>query len=84
MSAELRHDQECDESGCGRPARFGSLCARCFYAATPARRAVELALESSARHAALMAKSEAALEVKWLHSMFALPAFTAATSRPPP
>jgi hypothetical protein len=38
----VRREQACDEDGCQRPARYGWLCAACFMAATPARRAVEL------------------------------------------
>lgn len=42
MSVELRWDQCCESAGCTKPALHGVLCAACFYAATPARRAVEL------------------------------------------
>jgi hypothetical protein len=42
MSVELRWEQCCDTPGCKKPARHGALCVACFYAATPARRAVEL------------------------------------------
>jgi hypothetical protein len=42
MSVELRWDQCCETAGCTKPALHGDLCAACFYAATPARRAVEL------------------------------------------
>ena len=42
MSFELRWEQCCGSEGCGRPAHYGVLCAPCFFAATPARRAVEL------------------------------------------
>jgi hypothetical protein len=42
MSVELRWDQCCESVGCTKPALHGVLCAACFYAASPARRAVEL------------------------------------------
>ena len=42
MSVELRWEQCCESRGCTKPARHGVLCAACFRAATPARRAVEL------------------------------------------
>lgn len=42
MSVRLRREQECESEGCGKPAHLGGLCAPCFYAASPARRAVEL------------------------------------------
>ena len=42
MSVELRWEQCCESHGCTRPAHHGALCAACFRAATPARRAVEL------------------------------------------
>jgi hypothetical protein len=42
MSVELRWEQCCESPGCTKPAHHGALCAACFYAATPARRAVEL------------------------------------------
>jgi hypothetical protein len=42
MSVELRWDQCCESEDCTKPAHYGSLCAACFFAATPARRAVEL------------------------------------------
>lgn len=42
MSVHVRYEQCCETGGCTKPARFGSLCAACFMAASPARRAVEL------------------------------------------
>ena len=42
MSVELRWEQCCESRGCTKPAQHGALCAACFRAATPARRAVEL------------------------------------------
>ncbi len=42
MTVRLRREQCCDEPNCIRPARYGTLCARCFMAASPARRSVEL------------------------------------------
>jgi hypothetical protein len=42
MSVSMRWQQCCESEGCKRPAHFGVLCAVCFMAATPARRAVEL------------------------------------------
>lgn len=42
MSVELRWEQCCETAGCTKPALHGVLCAPCFYAAGPARRAVEL------------------------------------------
>jgi hypothetical protein len=42
MSVSIRWEQCCESEGCKRPAHQGVLCAACFMAATPARRAVEL------------------------------------------
>jgi hypothetical protein len=42
MSVSVRWEQCCDSEDCKRPAHYGLLCAVCFMAATPARRAVEL------------------------------------------
>lgn len=42
MSVSLRWEQCCDSDGCTKPAHHGTLCAVCFLAATPARRATEL------------------------------------------
>jgi hypothetical protein len=42
MSVSMRWEQCCASEGCTRPARHGALCAACFLAAAPARRAVEL------------------------------------------
>jgi hypothetical protein len=42
MSVELRWEQCCESQGCNKPAHHGALCAACFLAATPARRAAEL------------------------------------------
>ena len=53
MSADLRWDQCCESAGCKKPAHHGALCASCFYAATPARRAVELLASAPAPDAAL-------------------------------
>lgn len=38
----MRWEQCCESQGCMRPSHFGTLCAACFLAAAPARRAVEL------------------------------------------
>jgi hypothetical protein len=51
MSADLRWDQCCETPGCKKPAHHGVLCASCFYAATPARRAVELLASAPAADA---------------------------------
>lgn len=42
MSVNLRWEQCCESTGCTKPAHNGALCAACFLAATPARRATEL------------------------------------------
>lgn len=53
MSVNVRWDQSCESDGCKKPALHGALCAACFRAASPARRAVELLAGSPAeRHAA--------------------------------
>jgi hypothetical protein len=41
MSVEMRWEQCCESQDCTKPAHHGVLCAACFLAATPARRAVE-------------------------------------------
>jgi hypothetical protein len=38
----MRWEQCCETDGCTKPAHHGALCAACFRAATPARRATEL------------------------------------------
>jgi len=42
MTVHLRWEQCCESDGCTKPAYHGTLCAACFLAATPARRATEL------------------------------------------
>jgi len=42
MSVAMRWGQCCESADCKRPAHYGLLCAACFMATTPARRAVEL------------------------------------------
>jgi hypothetical protein len=42
MSVNMRWEQCCESQGCTKPAHHGALCAACFLAATPARRATEL------------------------------------------
>ncbi|MDX6564168.1 MAG: hypothetical protein QOD65_3982 [Gaiellales bacterium] len=42
MSVEMRWEQCCETRGCTKPAHHGGLCAACFLAASPARRAVAL------------------------------------------
>ena len=42
MSVKLRWEQCCESANCTKPACHGVLCAACFRAANPARRAVEL------------------------------------------
>ena len=44
----LRYEQSCETDGCVKPAHIGGLCSACFFAATPARRAVELGAEDNA------------------------------------
>jgi hypothetical protein len=48
MSVNMRWEQCCESENCTRPAHYGLLCAACFLAATPARRAVELLAEEPA------------------------------------
>lgn len=43
----MRWEQCCGEPGCTSPARYGPLCTVHFFAATPARRAVELGAHPS-------------------------------------
>lgn len=71
MSARLRWEQCCDSDGCIKPAHIGSLCGSCFYAATPARRQVELDCQDVRDGAAEWA---AARERRELEATFALPA----------
>ena len=42
MTFSMRWEQCCASEGCTKPAHHGDLCAHCFRAATPARRAAEL------------------------------------------
>ncbi len=42
----MRWEQCCESDGCTKPAHHGALCAACFLAATPARRAAELLVAS--------------------------------------
>jgi hypothetical protein len=61
MSCHLRHDQECETAGCGRPSRYGALCSPCFMAATPARRSVEICLPEDLSDWDIVAAAEACL-----------------------
>jgi hypothetical protein len=51
MSVELRWEQCCESQDCKKPAHYGALCAACFFAATPARRAAELLASEPAKDA---------------------------------
>ena len=42
MTVRLRWEQCCTTPGCKKPAHYGELCAACFFASSPARRAAEL------------------------------------------
>jgi hypothetical protein len=48
MSVSLRWEQCCETHGCKKPAHHGALCAACFLAASPARRAVALLADEPA------------------------------------
>jgi hypothetical protein len=52
MSVNMRWEQCCESQGCTKPAHYGALCAACFRAATPARRATELLSAQPAADAA--------------------------------
>lgn len=62
MSAELRHEQECSQPGCPRPAHIGDLCGPCFYASSPARRQVELDCDVAGAAVAAAARERRELE----------------------
>jgi hypothetical protein len=47
MPANLRSGQCCETPGCKKPRHIGSLCAACFFTATPARRATELLTDAA-------------------------------------
>lgn len=68
MSAELRHEQECSQPGCRRPAHIGELCGPCFYSSSPARRQVELDCMDVKRGAGVAAAARECreLEALWL------------------
>jgi hypothetical protein len=69
MSVELRWHQCCESQDCTKPAHYGSLCAACFFAATPARRAAELL---AARPAAEATDGYVTREgVAWLQELWA-------------
>jgi hypothetical protein len=58
MSSQMRWEQCCTSRDCTKPAHIGELCAPCFMAATPARRATELLAQPT--------ESIDTLEVTWL------------------
>jgi hypothetical protein len=73
MSVELRWEQCCETPGCTKPAHHGVLCAVCFYAASPARRAVEL-LGAAPDAAAVFARDEEYVSERgaaWLAQLWA-------------
>jgi hypothetical protein len=82
MSSRLRRDQECTVDGCGRPAHIGELCAWCWMAASPARRAVELACGDVKASVDLVAEVTAARVARRLQSLEAL--FSAPSYEPRP
>ena len=45
MTVHLRDDRCCATEGCMKPAHLGVLCVACWMAASPGRRAVELAAD---------------------------------------
>jgi hypothetical protein len=73
MSIELRWEQCCESPGCTKPAHHGVLCAACFYAATPARRAVELLGAAPAAGAVFARADEYVSEggAAWLAALWA-------------
>ena len=73
MSVELRWDQCCESASCTKPALHGVLCAACFHAATPARRAVELLGQGPGAHAVLARGDDYVSEegAAWLAEMWA-------------
>jgi hypothetical protein len=73
MSVNVRWDQCCESDGCTKPALHGALCAACFLAATPARRAVELLDGSAAERLAAPPGDEPvdAEGVLWLRRLWA-------------
>ena len=72
MSVELRWEQCCDMHGCKKPARHGALCVACFYAATPARRAVESLASDPASRVPASADDYVSVEgAVWLAQLWA-------------
>lgn len=63
----MRWEQCCETDGCTKPAHHGALCAACFRAATPARRATEL-LAAAPAPAAGYVDDEG---VAWLRDLWA-------------
>jgi hypothetical protein len=70
VSFNMRWEQCCDSDGCTKPAHHGALCAACFRAATPARRAVELLAQSAAAAAPAVAYVDEA-GASWLQDLWA-------------
>jgi hypothetical protein len=68
MSVNMRWDQCCEADRCTKPAHHGALCAACFRAATPARRAVELLAAAAAQPGEEVVDAEGAT---WLRELWA-------------
>jgi hypothetical protein len=69
----MRWDQCCETDGCTKPAHHGALCATCFLAATPARRATELLCGPAAERLAAP-RGDEFVDVDgatWLHRLWA-------------
>jgi hypothetical protein len=72
MSVSMRWEQCCDSEGCTKPAHIGSLCAACFQAATPARRAVELLADQPSDQPAITGPPYVdAAGMAWLQDLWA-------------
>jgi hypothetical protein len=73
MSVRMRWEQCCESQDCTKPAHYGALCAACFRAATPGRRAAELLAADPAPDAVARA-GEAYVShagVTWLRQLWA-------------
>jgi|GEM_PF-3038151 len=74
MSFSMRWEQCCESEGCTRPAHHGTLCASCFMAATPARRAAELLAADAVAPDAVLPRGEPLVSVEgetWLRLLWA-------------
>ena len=71
MSVHLRRENCCETEGCMKPAYYGELCAACWFAASPARRAAELLADEAAAEPVATPQLVGDEGVAWLEQVWA-------------